>query len=399
MKNILKKISPLLDLDLNYHQARKRILDWILLISTGFGFPALVFGLIEAFQLKEFTILIHYAVFFLPMVVALLFRNKLSYNLKGALLLSSIYALALSNVIVYGFSGASIELFFFLFAMSAILYGGRISLLSMVASLIPLVLVGWLMVTRRLAPGIDMMVIIYEPISWITALAVTIFIGSIMIFSISFLQKNLVRSLKENEKRVRFLQTTLDGTIETLVKTVEARDSYTAGHQMRVADLSVAIAKEMGLRPKQVKGIEMAARIHDLGKIQVPADILNKYGKLSEYEFEIVKNHAALGHELLEPVEFNWPVAEIVWQHHERIDGSGYPRGLKKDEILIEARIIGVADVVEAMTSHRPYRPALTMNDAKEEMEQNAGKTYDPEVVRACLDVFSAGYQLPPNVQ
>ena len=191
------------------------------------------------------------------------------------------------------------------------------------------------------------------------------------------------------------LQDTLDSlrkavntTIQVMVSAVEARDPYTAGHQIRSADLARAIAAEMGLSQETIEGIRMAGSIHDLGKISIPAEILSKPTKLSEIEFSLVKEHAHRGFEMLKDVESPYPLAEIVYQHHERMDGSGYPRKLKGEEILIEARILTVADVVEAMASHRPYRAGLGIDAALEEIETNRGTFYDEAVVDVCLRVF-----------
>ena len=184
-------------------------------------------------------------------------------------------------------------------------------------------------------------------------------------------------------------------TIQVLVSAVESRDPYTAGHQIRVADLASAIATEMGLPQDKIEGIRMAGSIHDIGKLSIPAEILSKPTKLTDIEFSLIKEHSRSGYEMLKDVESPWPLAEIVYQHHERMNGSGYPRNLKGDEILMEARIMAVADVVEAMASHRPYRPALGIEAALEEIEKNKGILYDDAVADACLKLFrEKGYQL-----
>ncbi|RPH48502.1 MAG: PAS domain S-box protein [Desulfobacteraceae bacterium] len=183
--------------------------------------------------------------------------------------------------------------------------------------------------------------------------------------------------------------------IQVMVSAVEVRDPYTAGHQIRSADLARAIATEMGLPQEKIDGIRMAGSIHDIGKLSIPAEILSKPGKLSAIEFSLIKEHPLKGYEMLEDVESPWPLAEIVYQHHERIDGSGYPRNLKGDEILLEARIMAVADVVESMASHRPYRPAHAINAALEEIEKNKETLYDANAVDACLRLFrEKGFQL-----
>jgi PAS domain S-box-containing protein/putative nucleotidyltransferase with HDIG domain len=190
---------------------------------------------------------------------------------------------------------------------------------------------------------------------------------------------------KESEDQLR---RALKGVVQAMSVTVEMRDPYTAGHQRRVSRLSVAIAREMGLPERQVEGIRMAGDIHDIGKIYVPAEILSKPGKLTDIEFTIIKTHPQVGYDILKNIEFPWPIADIVVQHHERLDGKGYPAGLKGDAILLEARIIIVADVVEAMSSHRPYRPAHGIEKALEEISRNRGTIYDAAVVDACLRLF-----------
>jgi putative nucleotidyltransferase with HDIG domain len=183
--------------------------------------------------------------------------------------------------------------------------------------------------------------------------------------------------------------------IEVIVMAVESRDPYTAGHQKRVSALAGAIAREMGYPPEDCEAISMAGSIHDLGKISIPAEILSMPRKLSDIEFSLVKNHAESGFEILKDIDFPWPIAEIIRQHHERLDGSGYPRGLRDDELLIEAKILMVADVVESMISYRPYRPARALEEGLAEIEENRDLLYDPEVVDACLRLFrEKGFQL-----
>ncbi|MCG2758176.1 MAG: response regulator [Desulfobacteraceae bacterium] len=193
---------------------------------------------------------------------------------------------------------------------------------------------------------------------------------------------------QEVEERTAELRKTLRGVIYALTMTVEYRDPYTAGHQQRVSDLSRAMAKEMGFSKDKIMGIRMAGVLHDIGKIAIPAEILSKPGRLSKTEFELIKNHSQVGYDILKSIQFPWPLSQIVLQHHERMDGSGYPNGLLGKEMLIESSILGIADVVEAMASHRPYRAALGIDKALEEISINKGKFYDVEVVNACLKVF-----------
>lgn len=188
----------------------------------------------------------------------------------------------------------------------------------------------------------------------------------------------------------------ITGTVDAISTIVELRDPYTAGHERRVGTLSAAIAAEMGLDENVQRGLRIVAAVHDVGKIAVPAEILSKPGRLTPIEYEMVKTHAQQGYEVLRGIESPWPIAEVAHQHHERMDGSGYPRGLKGEEILLEARILAVADVVESMGSHRPYRPTLGIDKALEEIEKNAGKLYDPHVAAACLRLFrEKNYRIP----
>lgn len=180
----------------------------------------------------------------------------------------------------------------------------------------------------------------------------------------------------------------MENTIQAMAMIVEMRDPYTAGHQRRVTDLACAIAREMGISDDKITGIRMAGLIHDIGKIRVPTEILTHPDGLSEAEFNMIKVHPQVGHEILKTIESPWPIADIVYQHHERINGSGYPSGLKGDEIIQEARILAVADVVEAMASHRPYRPARGLDMALDEISKNKGLLYDSQAVDACLKLF-----------
>jgi PAS domain S-box-containing protein len=210
------------------------------------------------------------------------------------------------------------------------------------------------------------------------------------------------QDITERKQTEKNLQDTLESlrksfatTIQVMVAAVESRDPYTAGHQIRSADLARAIATEMGLPKEKIDGIRMAGSIHDIGKLSIPSEILTKPTKLTSLEFSLIKEHPQKGFELLKDVESPWPLAQIVYQHHERMDGSGYPRQLKGEEIILEARILAVADVVEAMSSHRPYRPSLGLNPALAEIEKNRGTLYDAEAVDACLRLFrEKGFQL-----
>ncbi|MBI4268068.1 MAG: HD domain-containing protein [Chloroflexi bacterium] len=195
----------------------------------------------------------------------------------------------------------------------------------------------------------------------------------------------------ENVKQERSeLQKTMEGLIHAVSSVVEFRDPYTAGHQRRVAELAYAITKEMGLSEWHMKGIYIIGLLHDVGKVVVPAEILSKPGKINEHEFSIIKNHPKVGYEILEKMEFPWPAAKAILQHHERLNGSGYPQGLSGEDIILEAKILSVADVVEAMSSHRPYRPALGLDNALKEITEQSGTLYDTDVVAACLRLLKS---------
>lgn len=198
------------------------------------------------------------------------------------------------------------------------------------------------------------------------------------------------RAVNEYEQDLMKLRKTLGVALQTVAKTVEARDSYTDGHHRRVSNLARAIAQEMGLsRKDKVEGIRVSGSIHDIGKILIPIEILTKLGQLTDLEFEIIKNHPQGSYEMLKSIEFPWPVAQIVFQHHERMNGSGYPSGLSGENILLEARILGVADVVEAMSSNRIFRAAHAIDKALDEISENKSLLYDGEVVDACLRLFA----------
>jgi putative methionine-R-sulfoxide reductase with GAF domain len=202
-----------------------------------------------------------------------------------------------------------------------------------------------------------------------------------------------LRNRAEQRRSAEQLYKGLEDAIEAIAATVEMRDPYTAGHQRRVAQLAEVIATKLGLTPERIHGIRLAGMVHDVGKIGVPAEILSKPGRLSKIEFDLIKLHSAVGYEILKDVEFPWPIAQMVRSHHERQDGSGYPDGLKGEEILLETRIIAVADVVEAMSSYRPYRPALGIPAALDEIVGKRGVLYDAQVVDACRQVIEAGFE------
>lgn len=202
------------------------------------------------------------------------------------------------------------------------------------------------------------------------------------------------------DARTRQLQKAMQSTIFMLGSLLNLRDPYTASHQLRVGNLAAAIGKEMGLPVNIIEGLRVTGYLHDIGKIAIPAEILVKPGKLSLLEFEIVKTHAIQGYEILKEMEIPFPIAQVAVQHHERYDGSGYPRGLKESEIMLESSVLIVADVVEAMSSHRPYRSSLGLEAALEEIEQNKGRLYNPYVVSSCQQLFRhKGYIISDSLE
>jgi putative nucleotidyltransferase with HDIG domain len=203
-------------------------------------------------------------------------------------------------------------------------------------------------------------------------------------------QEILERKIAEEKLQQSYhkLKKNLDQIVKAMSLTVEKRDPYTAGHQKRTAGLAMALAREMGFAEHQIKGVQMAGLIHDIGKISIPAEILSKPGKLNDIEIQLIRRHPQVAYEILKDIDFPWPVDLIVLQHHEKMDCSGYPQGLSGEKILIEARILCVADVVETITSHRPYRPGFGVDKALEEISNNRGILYDPNVVDACLRLF-----------
>lgn len=205
-------------------------------------------------------------------------------------------------------------------------------------------------------------------------------------------REELEKIVQERTKALRLalknVQRSMEGIIHAMALAIETRDPYTAGHQARVTSLAVSIAKELNMPSKEIEGIRMAGMIHDVGKIAVPAEILSKPGDLTDIEFSLIKTHPTVGYHILKDIDFPYPIAQIVLQHHERLDGSGYPKGAFKDQILIQAKIIAVADVVEAMASHRPYRPSLGVEKALWEIGEKKGVLYDPEVAQLCIDLI-----------
>ncbi|HHF43444.1 MAG TPA: HD domain-containing protein, partial [Candidatus Aminicenantes bacterium] len=215
-------------------------------------------------------------------------------------------------------------------------------------------------------------------------------VADLVAFKIHAHQEEERRKALEEELAVhsRKLRKTMEMTIQALAVTIEMRDPYTAGHQRRVTQLASRIAQEMNLGEEEIVNIRLAGIVHDIGKIYVPVEILTKPGRLNDYEISMIRSHPRFGFDIIKETDLPKKIGEIILQHHERMDGSGYPAGLSGSEIHLESRILSVADVVEAMSSHRPYRPALGLEAALEEIDQHKGFLFDPDVVDVCLDLF-----------
>jgi putative nucleotidyltransferase with HDIG domain len=196
---------------------------------------------------------------------------------------------------------------------------------------------------------------------------------------------NVEKRLSQSHHR---LSKVLEQTINALVLAIEMRDSYTAGHQRRVSDLSNLIATEMNLPQEKIDAVTFAAMLHDIGKIHIPISVLNNSNKLSDKDRMMIRNHPKIGYSIIKDIDFNWPIADIILQHHEKLDGSGYPFGLKGEEIMLEARILCVSDVIEAMVNNRPYRPSLGLKEAINELQNNKGTLYDEKVVDTCIELI-----------
>jgi HD-GYP domain-containing protein (c-di-GMP phosphodiesterase class II) len=200
--------------------------------------------------------------------------------------------------------------------------------------------------------------------------------------------RELVKANEELKNNYEHLERTVESIIQVLSLIMEEKDPYTGGHQRRVTILAVAIGEEMGLLDDQIKCLKMAGTVHDLGKITIPMGLLSKPGEIHEYEFKLIEKHPQVAYNILKSIDFSWPVDKVVLQHHERINGTGYPQGLSGNDILPEAKVLAVADVIDAMTFHRPYRPSLGIEMALDEIEKNRDVLYAQDAVDACLRLF-----------
>lgn len=383
-----------------------RYLDRLLVV-------AMILGVIAAvpsiwLSLKEGLLLVALADFVLiAFVIGLNAVRGRLHRVRALAVCGISYAIGLLLLMVLGpFGGGPLWLFAFPI-LTGVLLGGRWALAALSVNVLTSIVVGVLLATGFM----DWQIEVLNPIAkWVVICANFVFLNSVATLSITSLLQGLRRALdaerdvsgslrsrtrdleaaeKKLKKALVQVQSSLHQTIAVLATAAEMRDPYTAGHQRRVTNLACAIAAAMELPEDKILGLRMAGVIHDVGKISVPAEILSKPGKLSDIEFQLIQAHVEAGYNLLKDIDFHWPVAEIIRQHHERVDGSGYPRGLLGEDICIEARILAIADTVEAMSSHRPYRAALGIDAALAEISGEV--RYDPQVVNACLEIFSHG--------
>lgn len=226
-------------------------------------------------------------------------------------------------------------------------------------------------------------------IHWGGAFFIVQLLSTVVLGGLLHLEESRMRALLLVEKRSDALRRSLHQVVGSLSEAMMRRDPGTAGHERRVSDLAVAVGRELGWDGERLEGLHLAAMVHDVGQIHIPAEILNRPRALNQQEFELVKMHVESGYQILKDVEFPWPVAEIVYQHHENLDGSGYPRGLKGDQILAEARIIRVCDAIEAMLTHRPFRRAYTLEQVLSELQEESGSRLDPQIVDICVRLFN----------
>lgn len=337
-------------------------------------------------------------------VVILFFKRTISFETRALCIILLFYITGMTLMLVISpYSAGPVWMFAFPI-IAAALMGFSTALAALAVNAATLIIFGILICFGYLESDyttintMERWVVIALNFIFLNILATFIVSGILWGLQDLFEKEITWHQQRENERQQNMdrLRQALGGTVSAIGAMMETRDSYTAGHQRRVSNLANTIATEMGFASDQIDCIRTACMIHDIGKIAIPAEILSKPTRLTEIEFDLIKNHVQAGYDMLKDIEFSWPLAEIVYQHHERMDGSGYPRNLKGDEILMEARIIAVADVVEAMASHRPYRAALGVEAALKEIEDNRGILYDADVADACLRLFrDKGYQFP----
>jgi hypothetical protein len=333
----------------------------------------------------------------------LFFKRTISFKTRAICVVLLFYIIGMTLMLVINpYSAGPIWIFAFP-VIAAALMGFSEALVALAVNAVTLIILGILIFFGY--SGSDYMTINTME-RWLVIALNFIFLNILATFIVSgilwgfqdLFEKEIIRHQQREDERQQNmdrLRKALEGTVSAIGAMTETRDPYTAGHQRRVSDLARTIAAEMGLAPDQIDGILTAGMIHDIGKIVIPAEILCKAGKLTEIELSLIRNHVQAGYDILKEIEFTWPIARMVLEHHERMNGSGYPNGLTGDNILLESRILAVADVMEAMASHRPYRPGLGINAALDEIAKNRGTLYCPDVVDICLRLFSEkGYKM-----
>ena len=399
MKNIYKKLTNIFEMPFDPHDEKTNQAN-IINALINMGILIMVVYIILGFVIRvDFSAVIIIGIVMLFGWVVLRFCVKRGYENTIAVILLSLWWLVGVYIFAFQENGlrapAYTAVLAFLIVYAGVLLGTRVAVITLGISLLVNTLIaigetqGYYLTTPKI-PDIRWaligQIIFFSALTFMLNKTLGSFRKSIVLYRNESEERRKAEA--ELQRHFQQLRENFIATVNTLASTIEMKDLYTAGHQRRVTRLACAIAEELNLSEEQCDGLRMAGLIHDLGKINVPAEILSKPGQISELEKRLIRDHPRNCHDLLKHIDFPWPVSQIVLQHHERLDGSGYPQGLKSDEIMLEARILAVADVVEAMASHRPYRPAHTIESALEEILQNKGTLYDPEVVDACLRLF-----------
>lgn len=377
--------------------------------------------------------LVLYSGFVLVLFLMAWRRHRLSPVLKGSVLLAILLVVGASGAVQNGLLAPALMYLVVAPPLANMLFGRRAALVTMGIVVVVMAGVGAYVVEAERLPPMNIPAYMTSPIAWVLELAVLILVILLLQVAVDVFIRSLVKSLLTTHRHARnliarnamlersalALQQAHDATQASLAKnaamverldlvlrqTVDAfttatvhTDPYTAGHEKRVADLSLALGRRMGLSEDRLLGLELAAKVHDVGQLKVPNEILLRPNALTALEFKFVQQHSQAGWEILREIDFPWPVAEIVRQHHENFDGSGYPGGLCGEAILLEARIIRVADLVEALSSHRPFRSAHLREEVVQCVTNERGRALDPAIADICLALLSEGYALPPAV-
>jgi HD-GYP domain-containing protein (c-di-GMP phosphodiesterase class II) len=409
---------------------RIRLSDRFLMAAVVLAPLALAVGFYRAVATQWDPALVLYTGFVLALCLMAWRRHHLHHMLKGGVLLVVLLTVGVTGAVQNGLLAPALMYLVVAPPFANMLFGRRVAMLTLGLVVAALVAVGTYIVVTGHLPPVNILAYMTSPIAWVQELAVLILVIVLLQVAVDVFIGSLVKSLSTTHRRERHLiarnamlerstlalqqaheatQASLEKNAAMVVRldqvirqTVDAfttatvhTDPYTAGHEKRVADLSLTLGRRLGLSEDQLLGLELAAKVHDVGQLKVPSEILLRPNALTALEFKFVQQHSQAGWEILHEIDFPWPVAEIVRQHHENFDGSGYPSGLRGDAILLEARIIRVADLVEALSSHRPFRAARTREEVVQCVMSERGRAFDPVIADMCLEVLSEGYVLP----